>query len=151
MILRKYVHLSFFLSVYVYLGHMFTEISLVAHCYLFIAGLILIILYMGYVFWYDHKKDMTEGDFDVLFSKEGLSQEQIENIKHDDDVWYYKDMSTCIGYSSDPREACPKFQNVCMGGKTFGLLETQIKEVSNLIKSGLIQHPACPLIYEGSD
>lgn len=119
------------------------------HKYLFIAGLVLFILYIGYIFWYDHKMDIE--NFESLFKKEGLTDKEINEIKHDDDVWYYKNRSTCIGYSSNSNEPCPKFQWVCIGGKTFGTIENQIKEVSKLIKNNKSQHPDCPLIYEGSD
>jgi hypothetical protein len=129
---------------------MFTEFGLLPHCYLFIASSIVLLLYLGYVFWYDHKYTVNSDDFEDLFKKYGLVNEQISNIKHDDDVWYYKNKSTCIGYSSDSREACPKFQWVCIGGGTFGTLKDQIYEVAKLIKSGTTTHPECPLIYEGA-
>lgn len=129
---------------------MFTEFGLKPHFYLYIAAFVVMILYMGYAFWYEHKSRMM-GDLESLFKKEGLTDAQIDNIKHDDDVWYYKDKSTCIGYSSDERDPCPKFQSVCLGDTTYGSIDQQVQEVSNLIKKGLNAHPLCPLIYEGSD
>ncbi|HMP28060.1 MAG TPA: hypothetical protein PKD85_00585 [Saprospiraceae bacterium] len=129
---------------------MFTEIGLLPHFYLFIAGAIVLLLYLGYVFWYDHKNEVTDKDLHELFKKYGLTDTQIADIKHDDDVWYYKNKSTCIGYSSDPREACPKFQWVCLGDRTFGNLKEQIYAISQLIKNGMDSHPDCPLIYEGA-
>lgn len=133
---------------------MLTENSLKSHFYLYIAGIVLFILFLGYVFWYDHKTNIDEGDdFVKIFKKEGLSDDQISQIRHDDDVWYYKGKSTCIGYSSDSKEHCPYFQSVCTGkdSRTFGTIDEQIKEVAKIIKKGDDQHPDCPLIYEGAD
>jgi hypothetical protein len=129
---------------------MFTDTGLTAHFYLFIAGVVVIILFFGYAFWYDHKKQFEDHNIDKIFKRYGLSEEQISNISHDDDMWYYKRKSTCVGYSSIPDELCPKFQEVCVGGKTFGNLEDQIREVVKAIKIGGL-HEDCPLIYEGAN
>jgi hypothetical protein len=136
---------------------MLTERSLKSHLYLYIAGVVLFILFLGYTFWYDHKTDVDGNEAAAeAFRKEGLSEEQISRIRHDDDVWYYDGRSTCVGYSShdnDSSERCPYFQSVCAGSKarTFGSLSDQVREVAKVIKSGKTQHPDCPLIYEGGD
>ena len=137
---------------------MFTEASIVAHYYFFLAGIVLLILFLGYAFWYGHRGGIDEiEDFVSLFKKEGLSDKEIENITHDYDVWYYKNKSTCVGYSSDDgsnanssADACPYFQEFCAGndGHTFGSVNDQIREAVNAIKMGGT-HPKCPIIYQG--
>lgn len=108
------------------------------------------ILYIGYAFWYDHKNDIGNSDFESIFREKGLSQKNIDKISHDDDMWYHGNKSTCVGYSSDENEECPKFQEVCVGGKTFGSIERQINEVIKAVRNGGT-HEDCPLVYEGAD
>lgn len=129
---------------------MFTEKGLEAHLYLWIAGIVFAILFIGYTFWFDHKSHIDENESWVSrFENEGLSREQINDLTHDDTMWYYQRKSTCVGYG-EPNEACPKNENFCSGGSTYGDFSKQAEEIAMALKKGGV-HPDCPLIYLGGD
>jgi len=114
---------------------------------LWLAAIIFIILFIGYVFWYDHKEYIDESHWRILFEKAGLGKE-IYNIKHDNDSWHFKGKNTCVGFS-DQNVDCPYYENYCAGNnETYGSYEQQIAEIKVAIKNKGI-HPDCPLIYEG--
>jgi NAD-dependent dihydropyrimidine dehydrogenase PreA subunit len=127
---------------------MFDEKGLRAHLYLCIAGLVFLILFFGYVFWFEHKEKI-QGDWEERFENAGLTKEQISDITHDDSMWYYQRMSTCVGYGN-PEDKCPSHESYCSNGNTFGSFEKQASEVSKSIKKGGV-HEDCPLIYSGAD
>ena len=128
----------------------FSESSVGAHRYLFIAGFIVLVAFLIYGFWCDHKEPI---DMDPVwitsFKKQNLSTEQIDSITHDNGTWYYNGVSTCVGYG-DWNDKCPRHENYCEGGKVIGDSDMQAKAVSEAIRNGG-QHPMCPLIYKGAD
>lgn len=129
---------------------MFREGSIVAHSYFWTAAIVFLILFMGYIFWFDHKEGIDESDLWVpLLEKKGLTPKQIRKLSHDDSTWYYKRLSTCVGFGS-PNEHCNKSENYCVGGDTFGSYEKQAEEVIVALSNNGI-HPHCPLIYIGTD
>ena len=129
---------------------MFKETGLKAHLYLWIAAIVSIILFLGYIFWFDHKENINgRTHWEKEFENVGLTKEQREDISHDDSMWYYQRVATCVGYGPSNAE-CPRFESYCAGGITFGESSLQAKAVSEAIKKGGI-HEDCPLIYSGTD
>lgn len=128
---------------------MFLETGLQAHLYLLIAGMVFLILFFGYIFWFEHKESIGGSQWEESFEKAGLAKEQISDITRDDSMWYYQKIATCVGYG-DPKDLCPKHESYCVGGDTFGTLEKQASAVADAIKKGGI-HGECPLIYSGAD
>ena len=142
----------------------FQETGRTAHGYLWLGGLTVMILFLGYVFWYDHRKAANKKFWSEHFTKAGLTKDQITEMKHDGDVWYSSpegrcadaqsetspsgergQNSTCVGYG-DWNEECPGFESFCAGGKTFGDADKQAMAVSAALKNGG-KHPECPIIY----
>lgn len=122
-----------------------------AHKYLFIAGTILFIIFLLYIYFCDHKQSILESEFWTKeFLKAGFSKEKIEDIEHDDSVWYYKNRPTCVAYSGSFFEKCLPYEHYCPGGNTFGIPEKQIKALQEAIDNGG-EHVDCPLIYPGLD
>ena len=104
------------------------------------------LLFLGYIFWFDHKEFIDNTHWKTLFEKAGLDNE-IYNIKHDHDSWFYKEKSLCVGYNEENIE-CPNYETYCTGGETYGRPKDQVDAVLLAIKTENI-HPKCPLIYEG--
>lgn len=128
---------------------MFTETGLKPHLYLLIAGIVFLILFFGYIFWFDHKENPEGRDWQERFNNAGLTAEQQRDITHDDSMWYYQRVATCVGYGH-PSEECPKHESYCIGGDTFGSLQNQALAVAEAIGKGGV-HENCPLIYSGAD
>ncbi len=124
---------------------MFQETGRTAHGYLWVGGLVVMILFLGYVFWYEHRRAANKKFWSEHFTKAGLTEEQIAEMKHDGDVWYFGENSTCVGYG-DWDEECPVFESFCAGGKTFGNPDKQAAAVAAALKTGG-KHPECPIIY----
>lgn len=123
----------------------FKEKGSQAHFYLWFSGLVLLLLFLGYVFIYEHKDDELSDTWKMAFVKAGLSKDQVDKLSHDGDVWYYGSppKSTCVGYGGKD-EKCPRFESVCSGEKTFGDINQQVKNVVKAVGVGI--HPECPLI-----
>jgi hypothetical protein len=116
-----------------------------AFSYLSLAGLVILITCLIYVYLYDKNID-TDGDI----------------YSHDEDQWFinhYIDnniikLPTCIGYGTEG-EKCNASEVYCTGGQDkrghfyHGSLEKQINELKNLGNDGI--HKACPLVFLGSD
>lgn len=132
---------------------MFQETGLLAHLYLYIIGIVALSLFLIYGFVYDHKTGITDhehqSEWVSNFKKHGLTDEQIRDIQHDDNVWYYQGVSVCVGYG-DEKEECPKHETVCSGGDTFGNVSQQTVSVVLAIQKGG-KHPECPLIYPSTN
>lgn len=128
---------------------MFTETGLTPHLYLWIAGMVFLTLFFGYIFWFEHKESPEGEDWEKRFERVGLTKEQRRDITRDDSMWYYQKVATCVGYGH-PNDECPKHESYCVGGDTFGSLNDQALAVSEAIKKGGI-HENCPLIYSGTD
>lgn len=114
------------------------------HFYLWLAAILFIILFLGYVYWFDHKEFIDDTHWKSLFEKVGLGKE-IYNIKHDNDSWYYKGKSLCVGYNEE-NMVCPNYETYCSGGETYGSAKEQVDAVLMAIKNKT--HPDCPIIYE---
>ena len=127
------------------------EGNITAHQYFFVAGVVLLILFLIYVYVYEHRT-FIEGDelWENAFSGVGLLQEIIKDISHDEDVWYYRGNSTCVAYGGDFSEECSRYENYCAGEDRYGDAFLQAMEVKKAIDSGG-EHPLCPLIYPGTN
>ena len=125
------------------------ESSVQAHSYLFLAGIVVFSIFLIYVYICNHRTEIGQSDvWNQSFQKVGLSSKDIENLTHDDSMWYYRGRPTCVAYG-DFRKRCPKFESYCAGGDTFGTPEQQALEVKLAIKNGG-EHVSCPLIYQGA-
>lgn len=124
---------------------LFKEKGIRAHSYLFIIGIIALSLFLIYIFLFEHKTDINDNTlwFDN-FKKHGLRADQISHITHDDSTWYYKGISTCVGYG-DWNDKCQKHENYCAGNDTFGNATQQVSALIMAIKNGGV-HPECPLL-----
>ncbi len=123
------------------------------HSYILGAAIVLLILFLVYAFVIDHKVDISD-DFSpdgwtVNLKKVGLSEEQISKIQHDDTAWYYDGTALCVGYG-DNDELCPRSENYCAGGKTFGTIAQQAKAIKEAIDSNR-EHKMCPLLYPSTN
>ena len=117
------------------------------HLYLWLAFTLLLLFFLGYDFLYDHKENIQNSkEWLDVFIKEGIDP---KDMSHDESVWYYKRRSTCVGYG-DWEEECPRSENWCAGGGTFGDSSQQAKGVKDAITNGGV-HPDCPLIYAGAN
>ena len=129
---------------------MYLEKKIKYHLYLFIVGLVLFSMFLAYVFIYEHKIHIKGSAFESAFREVGLSNE-INDITHDDSMWYYKLASTCVGYG-DKSSKCKKYESFC-GGKnqnTYGNEYEQALAVKEAIENNG-EHPLCPLIYPGAN
>lgn len=109
-------------------------------------------MFLIYVYVCEHKNYIYQNEIWVkLFSEKGLTSDQIQDISHDDDSWYYQEKSLCIGFSGDEgNERCKRHEVFCAGGKNIGSPIQQVNAVVEAINSGG-QHNLCPLVYEGAD
>lgn len=129
---------------------MFAYSGIKSHLYLWIAGAVFLILFFGYIFWFDHKENIDGSEYwGNPFAKAGLTKEQCGDISHDDSMWYYQRVATCVGYGH-PKVECPRHESYCAGGDSFGTPSQQATAVAEAIKKGGI-HEGCPLIYSGTD
>ena len=127
------------------------EIGTIAHGYLFIAGVIMLIMFLSYVYLYDHKTFIEGHDmWEKAFLKVGTDKNKIQDITHDDNMWYYKGVSTCVAHSGDFSGLCHRYENYCSGGDRYGDDISQAKAVKEALEDGG-EHPMCPLIYSGAD
>lgn len=128
-----------------------SEGNIIAHQYFFIAGLVLFVLFLIYVYGYDHQTTIKNNTiWKDVFVAVGIPEKNIDDISHDDDMWYYKGSSTCVAYGGDFSKKCPKYESYCPGGDTYGDAFLQALEVKKAIDNGG-EHPLCPLIYHGTD
>jgi len=125
---------------------MLGESGLTAHFYLFLGGVAVMAILVIYAFVVDHKHSLSK-EWVSSFTSIGVSADKVENISHDEEMWYYAGKSTCVGYG-DYKDSCPKFQGVCAGekGKTFGSALEQARAVKAALDGGG-SHSQCPLIY----
>lgn len=88
------------------------------------------------------------------FQKEHLTKDEISKLSHDDHMWYYMDIPTCVAYGGDSNSKCNIGENVCSDTSTekakVGTPNEQVREVIKSIKNNLV-HPDCPLLYPGGD
>jgi len=72
------------------------------------------------------------------------------DVTHDDDMWFYKGVSTCVQYNGNFEEECDKSVGVCAGGTTYGNYIQQTNAVKRAARNSGV-HPRCPLVYYGTD
>ena len=106
-------------------------------------------LFLLYVYYTDHR-DFIEQDevWTQAFKRKGLSDYEISDISHDDTNWYYKGISTCVGYG-DYTTKCPMSEVYCSALKTetYGNPDEQASAETQAIQnSSGAYHPSCPLI-----
>lgn len=117
------------------------------HKYLWLSGILLLLFFVGYVFYHNHKENIQNSDiWTAEFEGVGINS---KDISHDEGVWYYRNFPTCVGYG-DWNDECPKYESYCAGGKSFGDPKTQVKAIKQALENGGT-HPECPLIYAGAD
>ena len=126
----------------------FSQLTL--HSFLVVLAVVLLITFLIYVFVVEHKTNVEGNDlWQIAFRKVGLTKDQIADLTHDDEMWYYQGVSTCINYG-DWDDTCPKHEGVCAGGDTYGNAMQQAAEIRLALQKGGV-HPGCPLIYSGAD
>lgn len=108
-----------------------------------------------YGFYYDHKEYINDPSNPNMqewmdsFHSVGAPDPIIDDITHDDDTWYYRGSSTCVGYG-DWSDECPRHEVYCGGDKKMGDSKAQAKAVLEALKNGG-KHPECPLMYPGAN
>lgn len=116
------------------------------HKYLWMAGVLLLLFFLGYVFLYDHKEGIQHSEEWVReFDRVGIDP---RDMSHDEGMWYHRRKSTCVGYG-DWDDLCLKHESFCAGGKTFGNSRIQVDAIKAALDNGGT-HPDCPLIYAGA-
>lgn len=128
-----------------------SESGKTAHLYLFIAGVVGLLMFIIYVYIYDHHNHIETNAFwrDAL-KKAGISEEDIKHITHDGDTWHHRRKNLCVAHSGDFEEACSKHHNFCSGGDTSGTADEQAQNIFIALKNEG-EHPLCPLIYSGTN
>jgi len=123
-----------------------TESGLTAHTYLWIAGVIAILMFMVYVFICEHEMRIDQNEVWIgRFLRAGVSTSEIVHITHDYSVWYYKGLGTCVAYG-DWNDKCERSEYWCAGGGVVGDGDAQARAVKVAIDNGSGYHPMCPLI-----
>jgi hypothetical protein len=123
-----------------------------AHACLCVAGIVLLIVVLIYVYICEHKVGILDSEvWKKAFEDHGLGKE-IEHITHDDEMWYHNEVSTCVAYrgSVNDSKACNRSDKFCSGGKTYGNYDQQVLAIKEALMNGG-EHPLCPLIYPGAD
>lgn len=111
---------------------------------LFILGCLLLSFFLIYVFICQHRFSVTDKKWLDLFSRYHIPS---KDITHDESVWYYQNNNTCVFYSENRNDLCPRHSRYCSSGKsTAGSAEEQVKAIKEAINNGG-EHPQCPLIY----
>jgi len=127
---------------------LFSEQGIKAHGYFFIAGLVLLIMFLVYVYLCEHQKSVVNDEmWRHTFTKEGINP---ITVTHDDSMWYHNGRSTCVAYNGDFESKCSRSENYCAGGDVHGTNIQQAKAVKKAIHNRG-EHPLCPLIYQGAD
>jgi hypothetical protein len=121
------------------------ESGLIAHTYLVCLVILLLLIFIFYLYTKHKKYIRWNNQWNKIFHKVGLSANQIKQLSHDDNVWYYQGVSTCVGYG-DWENKCDTSLSVCSGGDTYGKpLQQAISIKKSIDKGG--EHDLCPLLY----
>ena len=116
------------------------------HKYLVIIAFIMLILTYIYIYVKLKRVKLNEQEKNIL---ESYGVFNTDDVTHDDDMWYYKDVSTCVGYGKE-KDKCLPHERVCGDENTYGNIRKQLLEVyKSILNKG--KHEACPLIYEGAN
>jgi len=123
-----------------------------SHKFLYTGAILLFMLYVWYAFVYERKINICDqpSRWRANLLGANVRKRNVCDISHDDDMWYYKGKSTCVGYGK-PREKCNWRERVCAGGHTMGSYMSQAREVAKAITSKGGMHRECPLVYVGAD
>ena len=117
-----------------------------SHWYLFIAGTVMLLFFLTYVYVCNHQIQIKESNlWKPIFEKVGLDPSV---LTHDDSMWYYRGYPTCVAYGSFS-DKCSKHEHHCSGGSTYGSSIFQALAVKKAVYNGG-EHPQCPLIYTGT-
>ena len=137
------------------------------HIYLFVCVLILFAGFCIYTFIHDHKRSIEyNSNIYQLFKNHNLTNEQISYISHDDDIWYYKGESLCVGFGVNKNSKCNHMISVCLGEfsnttknatkntyYTTDSIEKQCQIISDIIKDDInitnFIDNKCPIVYSG--
>ena len=121
------------------------------HLYLWVCGLGLLAIFLTYVFICEHRVPISDNEmWSGMFQKAGFTPDDVPKITHDDSMWYFNDIPTCVGYSGDFEKVCHQHEHYCSGRKVFGNALSQAINVKKAVNNGG-EHPDCPLIYQGTD
>ncbi len=110
--------------------------------------IILLILFFSYVFFVEHEVILTEKWKDAYISQH-ITTNEIEKITHDERVWSYNGVSTCVCYGGDFDAICDKSNCVCAGDTVFGDYKQQVLAVKDAVKNNG-EHQSCPVFYYGT-
>ena len=110
--------------------------------------LILLSLFFSYVFFVEHEVTPTQR-WKTAFATQNIPNDKIENISHDEQVWSFDGVSTCVCYGGEFDALCDKSNCVCAGGATFGDYDQQASTVKSALKNNG-EHPSCPTFYYGT-
>lgn len=112
---------------------------------------IILSLFLAYGFLCEHQISVIDTLWMPYFGK------YAKEVTHDDSMWFYKGISTCVQYNGNFNEECDKSKGICMGSSNnkhnkdeYGNYKEQSAGVINAIKNGGI-HKDCPFIYHGTD
>lgn len=113
--------------------------------FLFYLSMSLFICCIIYIYFTEKKIRLI--DENIITYSINFPKDLLKDISHDENVWYYKDKFTCVGFGFE-KEKCPKSQVVCSSKdkKYFGTFDEQLQHVKYAIDNGEI-HDDCPLLY----
>ena len=119
--------------------------------------IIILSLFLAYGFLCEHQISVIDTLWAPYFN------EYAKDVTHDDSMWFYKGISTCVQYNGDFNEECDKSKGICSDGKynnnkyggykeqnKYGGYKEQSAGVIDAIKNGGV-HKDCPFIYHGTD
>lgn len=125
--------------------------NLTKHGFLMIAAGILLAMFLFFVYLCDHQSTISDNEqWIYALTNSGISKSDIEKLTHDDSMWFYNGISTCVGYSGDENDKCSRFESVCSNNDRFGTFEDQARNIKYALEKNGV-HPRCPLIYDGAD
>jgi len=119
------------------------ESNMYAHTVLWCAGFVL--LFIIFLHLILRSPNEVGDNYKDDFIKQGISQSDIESLSHDDEIWYYKNIPTCVAYAGKYTKKCNKNTTYCGGGDIVGTPSQQAQAILQAIKNDGI-HPLCPLI-----
>src|SRR5947207_2319773 len=108
------------------------------HYLIFYFSIILLVLFMGYVFFAPHLIPINNY-WKTKFTQAGLTNIQTNKLSHDDDMWFYDGISTCVCYGDYSKGKCI--------GKD---VNSQIQAVVQAVTHDGGEHRLCPMFYYGT-
>jgi len=111
------------------------------HLIVWIIGVIFLLILICYTYVNEHRVDLNKDHWRGLFK---YHESIVDDISHDEYMWYYKGKSTCVGFG-EPDTECSRSQSTCAGASVYGDFSTQAREVERAITNDGI-HPDCPTL-----